>query len=1308
VEKKGGEDKPWRGGIMLGQVNLPWTIRTRLFLLLLVIFLPASALVIVSSLDDREDRINAASNNALLLVQSLTAQQERIAIGTELMLSTLAQLPEVQKLDANACNEVFRELNKRHPYYSTILAATTDGNMSASSIPFTPHVNLTDRKYIKDVIKTLDFSTGEYTLGKVTNVQSIHYAYPVFDQNKNFIAIVIAAFKLDEYSRFMKKANLPEGFVLNIVDHAGVRLYRRPEDQPIGPGVPIPRDLLETVSGNLEQGTLERVGEDGIRRLYAFKQLRLRENARPYLYMIVGIPKDKIVRKANLEMLRNLLFLGIAAGSGLALAWAFGHLVFVKPIGSLTAAAQLIGRSDMVVRTGLPHTSDDLGQLAKSFDDMAVLLELKRIESRNAEDALRKSEEKYRALIETTGTGYCITDREGRILDANSEYVRLSGHGTVQEILGRNVAEWTAPYDQERNAEEIRKCARGSFTRNQEIDYVNGDGRTIPVEINSSVVQTAEGPVILALCRDISDRKRMERKLRESESTARTLLDAPSQAVVLLDTRGIILDLNETTAQRNHKKKDELYGVCFWDLFSPTLAEQRKAIFEKVVQSGEPIRHVDKEELIWVENTVYPVLEADGKVSKVAAISYDISDRKLAEAERERLMADLDRSRSELEDRVEERTTQLVIANKRLKQEIEERKRVEEALRTVSQQWQATFDAVEDVIWLLGPDHKIIRSNKAAMNLLMKDPSEILGQHCCTVVHGTLFPMPECPVSHMKETGCRASMEFPMGERWFCVSVDPVMDETGRVQNMVHIMRDITEQKRAAEQLQQSEEKYRGIFEHSTLGIFQSDRQKRFISANRSLASVLGYESPQDLMASVHCIPDQVYVRPEVCGEIKRALAESDWATLEVEFRRRDLTTGTANLHIRVVRAEDGRALYMEGFSEDITERKRAEKQLRESKGMLQTIFDGISDPLIMVDQDGLVRMLNKAAKEYFHLSDYKDALGKRCFEAFFGRSAPCEECGPLSAMKGYVGTFERKGQMDHDRLEQVVVYSVEDESGKKKAAIVRISDITRTKILERQLIQNEKLASLGLLVSGIAHEINNPNSFIAFNIPILRDYVEALMPIIDIHAESRQNFELFGMSYQEFREDILKLLENMEHGSSRINATVSGLKEFARKREKTERSLVDIRQVVEKSVALCRSEIKKRVRSFEVMVPQQIPPILTHPEALEQVLVNLLINAVHASGKEDSWIKVNVMPAERHLCHCTIEVRDNGCGMDEETKKRIFDPLFTTKPATSGTGLGLYICHSLIEEIGGKIEVESELGRGSTFRIVLYNMVSV
>ena len=167
----------------------------------------------------------------------------------------------------------------------------------------------------------------------------------------------------------------------------------------------------------------------------------------------------------------------------------------------------------------------------------------------------------------------------------------------------------------------------------------------------------------------------------------------------------------------------------------------------------------------------------------------------------------------------------------------------------------------------------------------------------------------------------------------------------------------------------------------------------------------------------------------------------------------------------------------------------------------------------------------------------------------------------------------------------------------------------------------------------------------------------------------------------------------------------VSGLKEFARKREKTERSFVDIRHIVEQGVALCNSEIQKRVSSFKVMIPQQIPPIMTDPEALEQVLVNLLINAIHASDKEDSWIKINLIPAARLLCHCIIEVSDNGCGMDEKTKGRIFDPFFTTKPPPIGTGLGLYVCRNLIEEIGGSIEVESELGKGSTFRIVLYNL---
>jgi signal transduction histidine kinase/DNA-binding NarL/FixJ family response regulator len=391
----------------------------------------------------------------------------------------------------------------------------------------------------------------------------------------------------------------------------------------------------------------------------------------------------------------------------------------------------------------------------------------------------------------------------------------------------------------------------------------------------------------------------------------------------------------------------------------------------------------------------------------------------------------------------------------------------------------------------------------------------------------------------------------------------------------------------------------------------------------------------------------------------------------------------------------------------EIEERKRSEEQLRKSKVMLQRVFDGISEPLIMLGPDMRVHMVNKAAKDYYRLARYTDAIGKHCYEGLKGRSVPCEECErPFASLKGYVGAFERKGAMDPDRVEQIVVYSARDElEGEDDATIIRISDITKAKLMERQLIQSEKLASIGLLVSGIAHEINNPNSFILINIPILRDYLAELLPIVDSYAKDHPDFELFFMPYEELRQDIFKLLENMEHGSNRINATVSGLKEFARKREKSERQLVNMEQAAERAVILCRAELRKRIKSFDVSIEEGMPPLFADPEAIEQVIVNLLINAAHASDKEESWVKLRIFEGDGGLKPCIIEVSDNGCGMDEKTLANIFNPFFTTKSSLQGTGLGLYICHNLVESQGGKVVVESKQGIGSTFRVILYHV---
>ncbi len=309
--------------------------------------------------------------------------------------------------------------------------------------------------------------------------------------------------------------------------------------------------------------------------------------------------------------------------------------------------------------------------------------------------------------------------------------------------------------------------------------------------------------------------------------------------------------------------------------------------------------------------------------------------------------------------------------------------------------------------------------------------------------------------------------------------------------------------------------------------------------------------------------------------------------------------------------------------------------------------------------------------------------------------------------IEGRIPKYQVEIRMKHKSGKWIFVQSLSkaverDESGRAKRIVGVMLDITDQKLMQRQLIQSEKLASLGFLISGVAHEINNPNNFITFNIPILRDYLKELIPIVDDYARGRQDYKLFEMTYPEFRKDIFRLLDNMEHGSGRINSIVSGLREFTRKKDKIALDWVDIKPVIEKGVVIIRSKIAQMVKSFEVNVPEGLPRIHTDPETLEHVLVNLLINAAQAADKEDSWIRISVTLGDTWRDHLMIEVSDNGCGMDEETLAKIFDPFFTTRSPGGGTGLGLSLCYNLIEGLGGRIEVESAPGEGSTFRVIL------
>jgi len=619
-----------------------WPIRKKLLLLLLVVFLPVAGIIVTAGLHQRQDEIEKAQDNALLLVQSLAAQQEQIAIATKQMLTTLAALPEVQRLDAVACNELFRELNDRHPFYSTIAAATPDGNMFAASTPFKPgSVDLSDRKHIKDAIRALDFSAGEYIVGRVSKTQSVNYTYPVLDANKSLIAIVIAGFKLDEYGRFLAKLNLPEGATVVVTDHAGVRLYRLPDNDAAAVGKPIPRAAFKLQSGDIDQGIFEWTSQDGIHRIYAFKQLRLREDAPRYLNMIVGIPKDIVLRKANLDMLRNLLILGATALMAMSLAWIFGNISVVKPIDRLVTATQRLGSGEMGARTNLPHTSDELGQLAKSFDHMASLLETKDLERKEAETKLSQEKLFSDSIIRSLPGVFYVFDAKGKCYRWNDNLMETTGY-SAEEISQMSPLDYFEGEGCGKVAEALQEVALKGHSA-IEADIKSKDGRKTPFHLTGVRLGVDNEDYLIGVGIDLSDRKQAEQALLKQYELQRVLFSAIPAYVYIKDADSVYMAGNKRFSELSRMPENEIPGKTDYDFFSEADADSFRSNDAEIIATGKArldyeMRGTDAEgNTIWFSTSKCPFYGPSGEVAGLVGICIDITERKRAEEERLKL-----------------------------------------------------------------------------------------------------------------------------------------------------------------------------------------------------------------------------------------------------------------------------------------------------------------------------------------------------------------------------------------------------------------------------------------------------------------------------------------------------------------------------------------------------------------------------------------------------------------------------------------------------------------------------------------------
>jgi PAS domain S-box-containing protein len=363
-----------------------------------------------------------------------------------------------------------------------------------------------------------------------------------------------------------------------------------------------------------------------------------------------------------------------------------------------------------------------------------------------------------------------------------------------------------------------------------------------------------------------------------------------------------------------------------------------------------------------------------------------------------------------------------------------------------------------------------------------------------------------------------------------------------------------------------------------------------------------------------------------------------------------------------------------------IHELEAANLGLRSKGSELQAMFDSISDGVIVYDNGGRVQHRNHVSPQYF---PQQTLPGCSCRELFH----PNMESGALDCPVERALAGERveisiayQPANGNSRYFDVTATPIEDGKGERNRALVFLRDVTEKRQQELQLIQAEKLSSIGVLAAGVAHEINNPLSSVA-------GYAEALL---------RRFKEEHLLAEDPRFEDFPKYLQVIVRESYRCKGIIDCLLSFSRKSDGSV-SNVNINEVLNEVLELVRYKSNYDNIEIKTSLQSDLPDVLADPTGLRQVCMNLLINA-HQAIKGSGLVEITtrMTPQSKVM----FQIRDNGCGISKDAIDQIWDPFFTTKNVGQGTGLGLAVTYNIIKRLGGDISVESQVGEGSKFTV--------
>ena len=494
---------------------------------------------------------------------------------------------------------------------------------------------------------------------------------------------------------------------------------------------------------------------------------------------------------------------------------------------------------------------------------------------------------------------------------------------------------------------------------------------------------------------------------------------------------------------------------------------------------------------------------------------------------------------------------------------------------------------------------------------------------------------------------------------------------------------DITERKRFERALKESESRYRNLFEKLPVGAFVSTPEGKFLDCNQALLDMLGYESKKEFLQLD--IARDVYRNPTDRDTFRKIIEKKGYVKdLEVDFRRKDgkvisiLLTGFVRRDKR-----EGLVVY-EGLIIDITQRKKIEREFRDANEFLTSLIESSIDGIIATDMKGNILVFNSGAERLLGYKSeevigrmnirevYPSGMAKMVMEKI--RSPEYGGVGRLHSFR--IVHRNKMGELIEGNLSAAIIHN---ERGEEVATVGIFSDLREQLLMARELQETqhhlseaEKLAALGRLTSQIAHELNNPIYGIMNSLDLLKGEVDSQSP--------KRRF--LDMSLEE---------------TTRIAELLHKMLSFS-KPDKEKKEPTNVNTILEELTVFLARQLRDHNIKVEMALDPALPELMASSNQLRQVFLNMILNARSAmpyGGKLQ-------LKTKREGENVVVRIKDTGVGIPKEIQGKIFEAFFTTQGQKRGVGLGLSACYGIVKEHQGEITVESKVGKGSTFTVIL------